>query len=91
MCSPIDPVFEFSEIGHHGIERWSFSKEHLPHVPVVASNLSDVGVWRANPKASRPGQIVPRPSFPEEVLVSFVLGVIPKSLETYQRSTRLGN
>src|ERR1700674_5185798 len=42
MGSPIDPVFEFSEIGHHGIERWSFSKEHLPHVLAVAPNLRNV-------------------------------------------------
>jgi len=42
MEQPIDPVFEFSEIGHHGIERWSFSKEHLPHVLVVAPNLRNV-------------------------------------------------
>ena len=66
MCSAIDQVFEFSEIGHHVIERRSFPKEHLAHVPVVPSNLSEVGVRRVYPKTSRPGQIVPRCSFPEE-------------------------
>ena len=69
MCSPIDPVFEFSEIGHHGIERWSFSKEHLPHVPVVAPNLRNVDVRRAHPKASGLGQIVPRRRFTKENLL----------------------
>src|SRR3984893_9915047 len=69
MCSPIDPVFELSQIGHHGIERWSFSKEHLPHVPVVAPNLRNVDVRRAYPKASALGQIVPRRSFSKENLL----------------------
>ena len=65
----VDPVFDFFQVRDYLIERRSFAKEHLAHVPVVASNLSDVGVWRAYPKASRPGQIVPRPSFPEEDLL----------------------
>src|ERR1700687_5762030 len=43
VCSPIDPVFEFSEIGHHGIERWSFSKEHFPHVSVPGLSQQRLG------------------------------------------------
>jgi hypothetical protein len=35
------------------IERWNFPKEHLTHVPVVVSNLSDLGLWRA----ITPGQL----------------------------------
>jgi len=70
-CLRVDAVFDFFQVRDYLIERWSFAKEHLAHVPVVASNLSDVGVWRAYPKASRPGQIVPRRGFPEEDL--FVL------------------
>src|SRR5206468_11601716 len=67
-CLRVDPVFDFFQVRDYPIERRSFAKEHLAHVPVVASNLSDVGVWRAYPKACRPSQIVPRPSFPEEDL-----------------------
>src|SRR6478672_2734979 len=53
MCLPIDPVFEFSEIGHHGIEPWSFSKEHLPHVPGSRSDSAQRGTSGGpNPKAS---------------------------------------
>lgn len=66
VCLRIDPVFEFFQIRYYLIERWSFPKDHLAHVPVVTSNLSDVGVRRTYPKASGPGQIVTRRSFPEE-------------------------
>src|SRR5260370_17602988 len=69
MCSTVGSFFEFSQIGHHGVERWSFSKEHLSHVPVVAPNLRNVDVRRAYPKASGLGQIVPRRSFSKENLL----------------------
>jgi hypothetical protein len=69
MFSSVGSVFEFSQIGHHGIERWSFGKEHLPHAPVVASNLRNAGFRRAYPKASGLGQILPRRSFSKEDLL----------------------
>ena len=69
MCSTVDSFFEFSQIGHHGVERWSFRKEHLPHVPVVASNLRNVGFRRAYSKAPGFGQIIPRRSFSKENLL----------------------
>src|SRR6202035_2877449 len=69
VCSTVDSVFEFSQIRHHGIKRRRFSKEHLPHVPVVASNLCNVGFRRAYSKAPGFGQIVPRCGFSEENLL----------------------
>jgi hypothetical protein len=61
VCSLVDSVFEFSQIRHHSIKRRRFSKEHLPHVPVVASNLCNLlvglllnvlfGWWWADPVA----------------------------------------
>ena len=60
MCLPVDSVFEFSQIGHHGGERWSFSKEHLSPVSVIDSNLREVfpGVARY-----RAPQLLERKSF----------------------------
>jgi len=70
MCLPVDSVFEFSQIGHHDSERWSFSKEHLSPVSVIDSNQREVRVRRAYPMAPRCSEIVPRRSFLKENLLA---------------------
>src|SRR6202521_5622039 len=41
MCSPIDPVFEFSQTGHHGIARMSHNDHQTPD-PHAGHKMSDV-------------------------------------------------
>ena len=62
----VDPVFEFFQVLDYTIEWWSFPKEHLTHVSVIASNPCNLGVRGGYPKGSGFGQIIPRCSFPEE-------------------------
>jgi hypothetical protein len=65
-ASAVDPIFQFFQIRHQAIERRRFGEEHFPHVPIVASNPTNLVVWRAYPKASGFGQIIPRRSLAEK-------------------------
>jgi len=59
MCLPVDSVFEFSQIGHHGSERWSFSKEHRS--PVLGNRFESARGVSSEGIPNGPGRGVARP------------------------------